>query len=174
MQENLLLHDYRRSGHEVTVLTSTFTTIFDFYEGNYNKTQCESVKYDSVAKIMHLKYRWHFARNVRPHRSISNILDQGKPDLVYVYDIMLNILECTRYVKRNAQSRMILDCHADYSNPRRNWISLRLLHGLWRKRFLGRSRPSLSMIFPIASSGSRFLSEIYEVKESEMELLPAG
>jgi glycosyltransferase involved in cell wall biosynthesis len=174
LQENHLVREYRALGYEVTVVTSTFESIFDFYEGKYDKNIPESVTYDLGAKIVRLKYRWHFTRHIRAHRSISKILEDEKPDLIYVHDIMLNILECAKYIQRNPQSRMILDYHADFTNSGRNWISRRILHGTWRKWFLDRSRPHLSRIFPIVPGGARFLGEIYGIKDSEMELLPLG
>jgi len=174
MQENHLVREYRALGHSVTVVTSTFGSIFDYYQGKYDRKTPESISSDFGAKIIRLKYRWYLSRHIRAHRSLSRILDDEKPDLIYIHDIMLNILECTKYVKQNPQSRMILDYHADYTNSGRNWISIKILHGIWRKWFLSKARPSLSKIFPIVPGGIRFLSEIYGVKDSEMELLPLG
>ena len=34
-QENQLVRQYRRMGHEVTVVASTFDDVFDYYAGNY-------------------------------------------------------------------------------------------------------------------------------------------
>ena len=174
MQENHLVREYLSLGHEVVVVASTFESIFDFYAGNYNKMIPESITFDQEAKIIRLKYRWHLSRYIRAHKSISKILKEENPDLIYVHDIMLNILECTKYIKENSQSRMILDYHADYTHSGRNWISRRVLHGLWRKWFLDQSRPYLSKIFPIVPGGARFLKDIYGIQDSEMELLPLG
>jgi len=174
MQENHLVREYLSLGYEVVIVTSTFESIFDFYAGRNNKIIPESITFDQEAKIIRLKYRWHLSRYIRAHRSIAKILKEERPDLVYVHDIMLNILECTKYIKENPRSRMILDYHADYTNSGRNWISRRILHGLWRKWFLHKARPYLSKIFPIVPGGARFLSDIYGIQDSEMELLPLG
>jgi 1,2-diacylglycerol 3-alpha-glucosyltransferase len=174
MQEVHLVREYRALGHEVTVVTSTFENIFDFYQGNYNKRSPESIDNHLGATIIRLKYRWHLSHHIRAHRSISNILREERPDLIYVHDIMLNILECSNYVKRNPNCRMIMDYHADYTNSGRNRVSLKILHGVWRKWFLNRARPTLSKIFPIVPNGALFLNEVYGVTDSEMELLPLG
>jgi glycosyltransferase involved in cell wall biosynthesis len=69
---------------------------------------------------------------------------------------------------------MIMDYHADYSNSGRNWLSLKVLHGVARKWFLDRARPHLARIFPIVPASAVFLHEIYKVPHAEMELLPLG
>jgi glycosyltransferase involved in cell wall biosynthesis len=82
--------------------------------------------------------------------------------------------ECVSYVKDNPGTKMIMDYHADYSNSGKNWLSIRILHGVIRKFFLNRARPCLSKIFPIVPAGFEFLHEVYGVPMEEMELLPLG
>ena len=67
-----------------------------------------------------------------------------------------------------------MDYHADYANSGKNWLSLKILHGVIRKRFLDRARPHLSMIYPIVPAGIDFLNEVYRVPREEMTLLPLG
>lgn len=173
-QENLLVRYYLKHGHDVTVITSTFDSVFDYYNDQHDNSKEPVTYYDGKAKIIKLRYRYNILYRLRAYTSIKNILNEEKPDLIFVHDIMLNILEAIRYKKQNPNCKMILDYHADYSNSGKNWLSLKVLHGLIRGWFLNRARPHLSKIFPIVPASTTFLHEVYGVPLEEMEVLPLG
>lgn len=173
-QENLLAKYYVKHGHEVTIITSTFESVFDYYNDRHDK-QAPTRSYEfQGARVFKLRYRVNLMNRFRPFTSIGPILDQAQPDLIYVHDIIPNMLEAVAYKKRHPNCRMILDYHADYSNSGKNWLSLKVLHGVLRKWVLDRARPHLSRIFPIVPAGATFLNEVYHVPLNEMEVLPLG
>ena len=173
-QENILTKYYTMHGHEVVVIASTFENVFDYYSGKYNNKVPSSLTYDGKTKIIKLKYKFNFLNKIRKYISINKILEEEKPDLIYVHDIIPNLTECIHYLKRDPKCKMIMDYHADYSNSGKNWISLKILHGIIRKWYLDKSRPYLSKIFPVVPAGIKFLHEVYKVPLSEMEVLPLG
>lgn len=173
-QENLLVKYYRKHGHDVTVVASTFDSVFDYYNDRHDPAWPARTYMDQGAKIVKLRYRFNWLNRLRAYTRIDSLLESEAPDLIYVHDIMLNLPECVSYVQRHPQCRMILDYHADYSNSGRSWLSLKLLHGVARKWYLDRARPHLSRIFPIVPAGVRFLHEVYGVPHAEMEVLPLG
>lgn len=173
-QENLLVKYYRKHGHEVTVITSTFESVFDYYNGRYDRTRPGRTYLDHGATIVKLPYRYNLLNRLRAYTRIDDLLRQAQPDLIFVHDIMPNLPEAVSYLRLHPECRMILDYHADYSNSGKNWLSLRILHGVLRKWFLDRARPRLSRIFPIVPAGTTFLHEVYGVPLSEMEVLPLG
>lgn len=173
-QENLLVKYYRKHGHEVTVVASTFESVFDYYNDRHDPAWPARTYFDQGAKIVKLRYRYNLLNRLRAYTRIDRLLQEEAPDLIYVHDIMLNLPECVDYVKRHPRCRMILDYHADYSNSGRNWLSLKILHGVARKWFLDRARPHLARIFPIVPAGALFLHEVYGVPHAEMEVLPLG
>lgn len=173
-QENLLVKYYRKHGHEVTVVASTFDSVFDYYNDRHDPAWPERAYEDQGAKIFKLRYRYNLLNRLRAYKPIDRLLEEAAPDLIYVHDIMLNLPECVAYVQRHPHCRMILDYHADYSNSGKNWLSLKVLHGVVRKWFLDRARPHLARIFPIVPAGAVFLNEVYGVPHEEMEVLPLG
>lgn len=173
-QENLLVKYYTKHGHRVTVVTSTYESVFDYYADRHHKATPERRYEHGGAQIIKLRYRYNFLNKLRAFTSISRILEEQAPDLIFVHDIMLNLPECVKYVKRHAQCRMIMDYHADYSNSGKNALSLKVLHGIFRKWFLDNARPHLSKIFPIVPAGATFLHEIYKIPDIDMEVLPLG
>jgi 1,2-diacylglycerol 3-alpha-glucosyltransferase len=172
-QENMLLKYYRSNGHDVTVVASLFESAFDYYADRAPKGPARRYELNG-ATIIKLPYRMNFANRVRAFPPIGGILEQERPDLVYVHGISLNLPECTDYVRRNPPARMILDYHGDFSNSGKNWLSLKILHRAVRKRYLDRARPFISRIFPVTPSCWEFLEKVYDVPPGEMELLPLG
>jgi 1,2-diacylglycerol 3-alpha-glucosyltransferase len=173
-QENLLIKYYVKQGHQVTVITSTFESVWDYYEDRHDNSVPPRTYTHNGAKIIKLAFRYNILNRLRAYTSIDRILEDETPDLIYVHDIMLNFPECIHYVKTHPECRMIMDYHADYSNSGKHWLSRRVLHGIIRKRFLDRARPHLARIFPIVPASTKFLHEVYKVPHSEMELLPLG
>lgn len=173
-QENLLVRYYRKHGHDVTVLTSTFDSVFDYYTDRHDSRWPARAYEVDGAKIIKLRYRFNLLNRVRPLTPINDILERERPDLIYVHDIMPNVAEAVAYKKRHRECKLIMDYHADYSNSGRNWLSLAVLHGMIRKWYLDRARPHLSRIFPIVPASVTFLHEVYGVPYSEMEILPLG
>jgi len=173
-QENLLVKYYRKHGHDVTVIASTFDSVFDYYSDRHDRRWPARSYLDQGARIVKLRYRYNLLNRLRAYTRIDGLLEQERPDLIYVHDIMMNLPECVAYLRRSPACRMIMDYHADYSNSGKNWLSLRILHGVARKRVLDQARPYLSRIFPIVPAGAVFLHEIYGVPHDEMEVLPLG
>lgn len=173
-QENILTKYYTKYGHDVTVICSTYESVFEYYWGSHDKSRPEKTYYDGKAKIIRLKYQFNILNRLRRYTSITPILELEKPDLIYVHDVMLNMLEGVRYMKKHPEVRMIMDYHADYSNSAKNWLSLKVLHGICRKWYLDRARPHISRIFPIVPGSAKFLHEVYKVPMEEMEVLPLG
>lgn len=173
-QENLLTKYYVKHGHQVTIITSTFDSVFDYYNDRHDNRVPDRTYEHGGAKIVKLRYRYNLLNRLRAFTRIDALLEAEKPDLIYVHDIIPNMLEAVRYKQRHPACRMIFDYHADYSNSGKNWLSLKVLHGILRKRLLDRTRPHLSRIFPIVPASATFLHEIYGVPYADMEILPLG
>lgn len=174
-QENLLAKYYVKHGHAVSVVTSLIESVFEYANDTYRRPSGgprESCV--NGIRIRRLPYRTDFLKRVRTFAPLDDYLESEAPDLIYVHDIMLNLPDAVRYVRRHPNAKLILDYHADYSNSGRNWASLRVLHGIIRKRALDRARPHLAGLFPITPPSARFLHEVYRVPYEEMELLPLG
>ena len=173
-QENLLTKYYLKYGHQVTVVTSTFDSVFELLADRHDNSVPPRTYLHGGAKVMKLRFRYNILNRLRALTSIAQILEDEAPDLIFVHDIMLNLPEIVRYKKRHAGCRVIMDYHADYSNSGRNALSLKILHGVCRKWFLDRARPHLAKIFPVVPASATFLHEVYGVPREEMELLPLG
>lgn len=173
-QENLLAKYYIKHNHELTIITSTFESPFDFISDRHNSLIPSKTYFYGNIKIIRLRYRVNIMNRLRIFASIYPILKQENPDIIFVHGIMLNILDVVKYKKLQSNCRIILDYHADYSNSAKNWLSLKILHGIVRKWFLNQTKPYISKFFPITPASAKFLNEVYGISRSDMELLPLG
>lgn len=173
-QENALCDYYARRGHQVLVVTSTFESVFDYYNDRHDSKAPPRDYSHNGYRIVKLRYAYNLLNRLRAYTPIHGLLQEFRPDLIYIHDIMPNIPECVRYVRKNPDVKMIMDYHADYSNSGNSQISLKVLHGVFRKWFLDHARPYLEKIYPVVPASVTFLREVYGVPESEMEVLPLG
>lgn len=173
-QENFLAKTYHRLGHEVVIVTSTTGSVFDYtvdksgaqVEGGETRTE--------YARIIRKPWRINILHKIKAFENLSGLIQREAPDLVYIHDIMPNMLDALSYVRSNPHVRMIMDYHSDLTNSGANLLSRLVLHGVIRKAILDISRPHLSKIFPIVPASTDFLRTYYRVPDSEMELLPLG
>jgi Glycosyl transferase 4-like domain len=107
-QENLLVKYYGKYGHEVTVVTSTFESIFDYYQDRHDNSRPARTYRDGGAKIIKLPYRYNLLNRLRAYTRIDKILEDEAPDLIYIHDIMPNLPEAIAYMRAHPECRMIL------------------------------------------------------------------
>ncbi|UVO52843.1 glycosyltransferase family 4 protein [Sphingomonas sp. SUN039] len=173
-QENQLVKYYRKAGHEVRLLTSQYTNVFDYYASAPLAKAPASEFEMHGAKIYRLPYRFNLLNRIRPYRGVADQLDAFAPDLIYLHDIIPNTGEIARYLRRHPACRAIIDIHMDYSNSGKGFVALRVLHGTIRRWYFNRIRQHLDGIFPIVPTGFDFMREVYGVPDADMTLLPLG
>lgn len=173
-QENLMVPYYNKLGHSVTVVTSTIDSVFDYFSEKYDPRIPRSVAFGDGAKVVRLPFSLNFLNRVRMYSGLSEVLEAESPDLIFVHNINFNLINVVRYLRKHPRVRMVVDCHADYSNSAKSWISLKVLHGILRKSVLRWATPYVSRIFPITPACADFLRDVYDVPAEKMELLPLG
>jgi glycosyltransferase involved in cell wall biosynthesis len=173
-QENLMARYYSKLGHQVTVITSTFSSIFDFINHSYDSKVPARTYETPDAKIIRLPYRLALHNWFRRFPALDGTFESEKPDLIFVHNLLLNITDAVRYRRRHRHVRLVMDYHGDYSNSARNWASLKILHGVFRKLVLKRALPEIQRIFPVTPATAQFLREVYAVPDEKMEVMPLG
>lgn len=173
-QESLLPKFYRARGIDVTVVTSTIRSVFE-YVRDHDRGKAESVTYSTAdCKIIRLPFRVNILNRIKVFPSLLPILQHEAPDLIFFHDIIPNVIEAAQYVLKNPACKMIMDYHADYSNSGKGWLSLNVLHKIIRKSILRRADPQISKYFPVVPGSEDFLHEVYGISKHRMELLPLG
>ena len=174
-QENYLAKYYAKFGHTVTIIASTIEDVRDYYKNKYNKRVKKSEIISENIKIIRLPYSINILYKIRKFGGVRKILIEEKPDMIFVHGIHFNLNDAVWYKRKiNENCRIIIDNHSDYSNSAKNWLSLKILNGFIRKRYLHFYKKYIDKIFTIVPEGMKFMNEIYGISYSEMEMLPLG
>ena len=173
-QENFLSKYYVKQGHQVTIIASTFDSIFSYMADKYDREVVASENIIDGIKIIKLPYSLNILNKLRKFGGVDKILDAEKPDVIFAHNIHLNLKEAKEYKKKNPNTKVIMDYHADYSNSANNWFSLNILHKVIRKLFLYRVIKYIDQIYPVVPASASFLHEVYGVPYERMEVLPLG
>lgn len=173
-QENILAKYFQKHGQQVTILTSTFENLFDFIANKYDRRKPGRQYMIGDLKVVRSPYRFNILNKLRSFRGAGKIIREEHPDMIFMLDIMPDMIEVLHYLNYNPNCRFVMDYHADYSNSGKNIISLKVLHGTIRKAILDKAMPHLDAIYPVTPASRDFLHEIYNVPRDRMELLPLG
>lgn len=173
-QENLLSKYYRKLGYEVVIIASTNEDIKNYVNEIHDNSKPNKVYVNELGvKIYRLPYSFNIKNKLKKFGDIDKILEVEAPDLIFLHGIHLNLKEAYHYSKKN-NCKIIMDFHGDYSNSGKNIISLKFLHGVIRKSFLYKYKSQISNIYAVVPESMKFLEEIYNLKKTEIQLLPLG
>lgn len=174
-QENILPRIHRKMGHEVMIVAST-ETYLDRTRLGY--VEPSSYINEDGVPVHRLPYAsWipkRLQAKVRAYKGVERLLEEFRPDLIFVHDVQFwDFLTIRRYVLRHP-TPVYADCHTDYVNSARGFVSRHILHGLFYRAILRRVSPIVQRFLPTLPARGDFLHEVYGLDRAKMELLPFG
>lgn len=174
-QENVLPKLHRRMGHDVVIIAST-ETYLDHTRLGY--VEPASYVNEHGVQVHRLPYaKWvprRLQSKVRAYEGLRAKLEEFEPDLIFVHDVQFwDFLEIRNYVRKRP-TPIFADCHTDYVNSARGFVSRHLLHGFLYRRILQRVDPVIDRYLPTLPVRADFLHEVYGLDRAKMELLPFG
>ncbi|MGL3820770.1 glycosyltransferase family 4 protein [Sphingopyxis sp. R3-92] len=174
-QENILPRIHRKMGHDVMIVASTETYLERTQLGYVEPTSY--INEDGVP-VHRLPYASWVPKclqaKVRAYEGVEKLLEEFKPDLIFVHDVQFwDFLTIRSYVLRRP-TPVYADCHTDYVNSARGFVSRHLLHGLFYRAIVKRVSPIVQRFLPTLPVRGDFLHEVYGVDRAKMELLPFG
>lgn len=175
-QENKLAAQHVADGHEVTVVAST--EVFNA-ERQLDYTSPGEYMGTDGARVIRLPYRsglpHRVAKKVRSYPGVGRILDELQPDVIVFHGLCAwELVTVARYVRKNPQVRLYADCHEDFNNSARNFLSEWLLHRLFYRQVLSWSRGHISSVLCVSTESIEFAHEVYGVPRSQLEYFPLG
>ena len=175
-QENVLPRAHKRQGHDVAILASTET-----YVDNKELGYVEPRRYatEDGIPITRLEYSrgipHKLAAKLRFYRGLPEALEQFSPDIIFMHDCQfLGIHHVVKYAERHHAVRIFVDCHTDYFNSARTWVSKHLLHGIIYKYCAGLIEPHVEKFYGVLPARVDFLREAYGLPAEKIELLVLG
>ncbi len=175
-QENVLPKMHKIQGHKVEILASTET----YLNGNELSYVKPSVYYNEdkikVTRLPYLKLLPHFiAKKLRMYHGVYKKLNEFKPDIIWLHDIQfLDILQVIKYLKKNKNTIVFADGHADFTNSATNWISKNILHYIIYKFCAQKIDKYVTKFYGTLPCRVDFFKDFYKVENSKVELLVMG
>ena len=174
-QENILPKYQKEPCNEVEVWTCDYA----WEKGQLKKVPlCDKVMSDGVrlVRFEYKKYFLNFITNkLRNVQGIYERLVLESPDFIMLHDVQSAVLkQVARYMAENPEVKLIVDCHADYSNSARNWLSRNILHKLIYRSYVKKIEPFVYKFYGTLPARVEFLKDVYGIDEDKCDLLVMG
>ena len=175
-QENELVAQNIKDGHDVTVIAST-----ESFGPDGKLTYLTPGEYlgSEGAKVIRLAYlnllpHW-VERKLRIHKNIFELLNTLKPDVILFHGTCgWELKTVARYKKLNPLVKFYVDSHEDFYNSARTWISKWILHFSFYRNVLRHCLPQIDKILCVTVDSVTFVSGFYGVPLEIIELFPLG
>ncbi|MBA4723561.1 MAG: glycosyltransferase family 4 protein, partial [Alcanivorax sp.] len=175
-QENELVEEHVRQGHDVLVIASTqiFTTDRrrEFVEpGHYRCNQgIEVIRLPYHPWVPHT-----VAKSLRPHRGVYQLLEEFAPDSILFHGMCgWELVTVSRYKKGRPEVKFYVDTHTDFINSARGPVSKWGLHYLYYRPIVHWCLPWIDKILYISELTGKFAREFYGVPDEKLEFYPLG
>ncbi|WP_339855540.1 glycosyltransferase family 4 protein [Porticoccus hydrocarbonoclasticus] len=175
-QENELVEEHVRQGHEVLVIASTqiFTTDRrrEFVEpGHYRcKQGIEVIRLPYHPWVPHT-----VAKSLRPHKGVYQLLEEFAPDSILFHGMCgWELVNVSRYKKAHPKVKFYVDTHTDFINSARGPVSKWGLHYLYYRPIVHWCLPWIDKILYISALTGKFAREFYGVPDEKLEFYPLG
>jgi hypothetical protein len=175
-QENELVAQNVRDGHQVIVIASTET-----FDANMKSVCIKGGEYlgSDGAQVIRVEYsRWlprKIMRKLRMHKNIVGLLDSINPDVIFFHGACgWELKTAAEFKERNPAIKLYVDCHEDFTNSAQTFISKWVLHFCYYKPILHYSIKSIDKILCVNLGAIDFMRYFYRVPVNMLEFYPLG
>lgn len=175
-QENDLVREHVRSGHQVAVIASTETM-----DPQTGLKYVEASTYDGRdgARVTRLPYRrWlphKLMRKLRMHPGVYQQLRAFRPDTILFHGTCgWELRAAARYVRDNPAVLLYVDSHEDKYNSARDPVSRELLHKRFYGPVLRSALPHIQRVLAFSTEAMDFVETTYGVPRDMLEFFPIG
>jgi 1,2-diacylglycerol 3-alpha-glucosyltransferase len=175
-QENELIKQHTALGHDVRVIAATST-----YGLNKDVVHLspETSTLKCGAVLTRLSYMWPFrgwlATKIRAHYGFNKHLELIRPDVILFHGLTAwDLLTVAAYVRRHPEVNLFVDCHEDFNNSAKSWLSRELLHKLFYRPIFRRALPSIREVLCVTVESLEFATDFYGSPKVKTSLYPLG
>lgn len=174
-QENIMPKMHKLQGHEVQIVASTETFINNKNLGYIKPSKYLTKEGIIINRIPYVKYLPLFiTKKLRIYSGLSSILNDFHPDIIFLHDVQfISVKEIVNYCKKN-KVIVYADCHTDFVNSARNWISKNILHKIIYKWCANIIEPYTRKFYGVLPLRVDFLRKVYKIPENKLDLLVMG
>lgn len=175
-QENILAKVHKAQGHDVTILASTETYLSTKEIGYTNPANYINEYGIPVIRVPYFRWLPHvFARKIRAYEGVKEILYRLQPNVIFLHDAQfMDTYLIKRFLQENCDVRLYVDCHTDFINSARSFVSNHILHRIIYRSFVGKIIDKSTMFFGVTPPRCKFLKDVYKVPQDKISYLPLG
>jgi 1,2-diacylglycerol 3-alpha-glucosyltransferase len=174
-QENELVKQHVRQGHDVLIIASTEVMTKN---GKLEYLPAARHRQTDGVEVIRLPYRfWPFklARKLRAHKHVYDLLQTFKPDSILFHGAAgYEIITVARYAHDNPQVLFYVDSHEDKYNSALNFFSREVLHKIYYRYCLSKALPQIRKLLCYSTESIEFVKDNYGVPANRAELFPLG
>ena len=175
-QENMLVREGIRAGHDVLVIAST--EVFDS-NGKIAYTEPGRYRGKDGADVIRLPYRHLLPhvmmRKIRAYPDVYSLLCSEKPDILLFHGLSAwEIISASRYKRNNPSVKLYLDSHEDFNNSARNFISKYILHFLFYRSLFKSVIKDVEKVLCVSIETMYFARDFYGCPVDQIEYFPLG
>lgn len=174
-QENILPRYHKLMGHEVKIVAST-----ESFDKNGLITYVEPKRYTNedgieVVRLPYVKYLPDkVVKKLRRYKGLWEELLDFEPEFIFIHDIQFLDIDIIRKYAKTHEVKIVADCHADFLNSARNFISKYILHGLIYKHCAQLIEPYVTKFYGVLPARVDFLKNVYKLPAKKVDLLVMG
>ena len=175
-QENCLIRQNVKDGHEVLVIASTETLE---KSGKLKYLKPSTYKGSDGAVVKRISYTSllpkYLSRKLRIHPTFENEIYKFKPQVILFHGCCgYEILSVSKYKKNNPEVFLYVDSHEDFYNSARGIISRYILHKVIYKYFFLKALINVEKVLCVSTETIDFLKLLYGAPEEKLEFFPLG
>lgn len=175
-QENMLVREHVRAGHNVLVLAST-----ENYDAQGQLCYGAPGRYrgSDGAEVLRLPYRklgpHALMKKIRAYPGVYQQLCTFRPDVIVFHGACAwELMTVLRYKKNNPSIKLYVDSHEDFNNSARGFFSKNILHRLFYRSIFKKSILYSEKVLCISTESMNFIGEFYGCPKSKIEYFPLG
>jgi hypothetical protein len=175
-QENKLVQEHVKAGHEVLVLAST-----ESYSSTGELCYLQPSEYmgSDGAKVIRLPYTWFLpiliAKKLRIYPGVYEEIKKFKPDVIMFHGLAsYELITVARYARNHQNVLLYADSHEDFNNSARTFLSRNTVYRFFYTPILKLAKKSIEKFLYITYETKLFCNKVYGLDDAQLEFYPLG
>lgn len=175
-QENILSKKHKEMGYDVNIVASTETYVDKIKLGYVNPCSYITETGIPITRLPYSRLLPRFImKKLRLYRGLPKLLREYQPDIIFIHGCQfMDIRHIVTYARANLNVKIYVDCHADFINSAKNWISKNVLHKIIYRYCAKIIEPYVIKFYGVLPARVDFLKIMYNIPREKLDLLLMG
>lgn len=175
-QDNLLSKAHRKMGHDVSIVSSTYSN-FDPNTGKTVQAQSGEETIGDNIRLIRLKpvFPWFINHSIHVFWGFRKTIERLNPDIIFAHGIAsLNYRFFSQYKKTHPNVKIVFDNHADFNNSCQKKLRYLYSRYIVRHFVMSKIEETSNHFYGVTPARCDFLHDMYAAPLNKISLLPMG